>query len=112
MNHRVTEFVLLERFIADGEDAHRNTVEAWEPAVKIGIHAFNPGSSSEPVGDGMDRVITEPTLYVNVDVVMHPRDRVTVRGKLYEVDGETLEYRSPHAPTVDGNVIKLRKVDG
>lgn len=112
INHRITEFVLWERFIEDGVDAHGNAGESWAPAVSVGIHAFAPGSSTEPVGDGQDRVISESMIYVNNDVVMEPRDRVTVRGKRYEVEGETLTYRSPHGPLADGNVIKLRKVDG
>ena len=112
MKRRITEYVQVERFTSGSVDAHGNIVEQWLPAIEVGIHAFAPGSSTEPIGDGQDRVITAPTLYVNTDVVLDPRDRVTVRGKQYEVDGETLEYRSPYNPRVDGNVIKLRKVDG
>ena len=107
----ISEYVQHEVFIAGAEDDTGNTVEAWFPAVTVGIYAFDPGSSSEP-REGNDRVIVEPTLYMPSDVVMSPQDLVTVRGKKYPVEGETREWVHPTDPTRRANVVNLRRVDG
>lgn len=111
MFRKISEYVQHEAFIPGAEDDTGNTVEAWEPAVTVGIYAFDPGSSSEP-REGNDRVIVEPTLYMPSGVVMNPRDLVTVRGKRYPVEGETREWVHPTDATRRANVVTLRRVDG
>lgn len=109
---RVSETVLLERFLGDNViDDHGNDGEAWAAAEPVGIYAFDPGSSSEPREPGHDRVVVEPTVYMPAKAEFAPRDRVTARGKLYEVEGETRVWRHPNGRQ-RGNVATLRRVDG
>lgn len=107
---RVSEIVQLESFAGEGEDAHGNEAETWGAAVEVGIYAFDPGSSSEP-RDGGDRVIVEPTVYMPPAVVFAPRDRVTVRGIKYEVEGVTRQWVHPSGSS-KGNAATLRVVSG
>jgi len=76
----------------------------------VGVYAFNPGSSEEQVG-GMDRVIVQPSVFFPVGAVFGPRDHVTARGRLYEVDGETQEWVHPSGH-FRGNSAQLKRVDG
>lgn len=110
MARRISEYVQREAFIAGSTDAHGNPSESWAPAVEVGIYAFDPGSTSEP-REGGDRVIVEPTIYAPSAALFGARDRVTARGKTYEVEGETREWRHP-VGFRPGNVLTLRRVEG
>lgn len=111
MSRRVSEIVQHSVFVAGAEDAHGNPVEAWGPTVDVGVFAFDPGGTSEPVIPGHDRVITKPTLYAPEGVVFGPRDVVFARGLRYEVEGDTSVWRHPNGLR-PGNVIELKRVDG
>lgn len=111
MGRRESETVAHAAFLAGAEDAHGNPVEAWLPAVEVGVFAFDPGGSSESLIPGHDRVVTTPKLYAPPGVVFAAKDRVTARGLLYEVDGDTAVWRHPRGFR-PGNVIELRRVDG
>lgn len=125
----IAEYVQLLRFIEGAVDAHGNETESWEPAgppagettipatdlladdaSDYPVWGFDPGGSTEPAIDGRGAVITQPTLYMPPDVVFGPRDRVIVRGRTFEMDGETREWRRAVGPV--GNVASLRRVDG
>lgn len=109
MSRPVSEYVQREPFIPGAVDAHGNPAKSWGAAVTVGIYGFDPGSTSEP-REGMSRVFVEPTLYMPTDVTFNSQDRVTARGHLYEVEGETREWRQgEHRP---GNVVTLRRVEG
>ncbi|PVE94995.1 hypothetical protein [Microbacterium sp. TPD7012] len=108
----ISEYVLHEVFDPGAVDAHGNETEDWLPGVEVGVYAFDPGSSSEPREAGHDRVIVEPTLYFPAETVFDPHDRVTARGKVYEVEGETREWVHPTDSTRRANVATLRRVDG
>ncbi len=112
MRRRVTEFVAHEAFAEGAVNGHGNLAEAWGDPVQVGIYAFNPGSPEDSQEPGSDRDISTPSIYVPSSVVFDPRDRVTVRGELYEVDGDTQVFRNPYGSRMDGNQINLRKVDG
>lgn len=111
MSRRVSEFVERQVFVSGVEDAHGNPVDSWLPAVSVGVFAFDPGGSVEPLVPGHDRVITEPKLFAPEGVVFASRDRVVARGLLYEVEGDTAVWRHPNGLR-PGNVVKLRRVDG
>lgn len=111
MLRSISEYVEYEAFIKGAQDDTGNDIEAWADPVTVGVYAFDPGSSSEP-REGNDRVIVEPTLYMPSDVVMGSRDRVTVRGRVYPVEGETREWVHPTDTTRRANVVTLRRVDG
>lgn len=109
---RISEFVLREAFSAGAEDAYGNPTETWGPPVSVGIYAFNPGTTSEPFLPGHDRVVTQPAIYAPEGTVFNPRDRVTARGVVYEVDGVALDYRNPFDGSMDGIQVGLREGSG
>lgn len=111
MSRRISEYVEHQAYVAGAEDRAGNTIDGWGAANSVGIYAFDPGSSSEPREAGHDRVIVEPTLYTPSTVVFDHRDKVTARGHLFEVEGDTREWRHTDG-TRKGNVISLRRVDG
>lgn len=109
---RISETVQHEVYAGVGEDPRGNEVEAWEPAVPLGIYAFNPGGTSEPFTPGHDRVEATPTIYVPSGTQVGAHDKITVRGKSYEVDGEMRDFRNPYGAGMDGIVIELKAVTG
>lgn len=111
MSRQVSEYVQHEPFVAGAEDEHGNPIETWGPPVEVGVFGFDPGGSVEPVIPGHDRVITEPTLYAPETVVFSARDRVTARGLVFEVEGDTAVWRHPNGLR-PGNVVNLKRVDG
>lgn len=112
MRRRITEWVGHRVFNAGATDAHGNPRETWAEPVQVGIYAFNPGVPKDAQVSGSDRDISTPSLYVPLSVVMDARDRVIVRGDLFEVDGDTQVYRNPYGARMDGNQINMRKVAG
>ena len=111
MPRLVSEYVSHQRFIPGDIDEHGNAVDVWGAPVQVGVWAFDPGSSSEPRLPGQDRVIVEPTVFWPVGAVFGAHDRVTARGLLYEVEGETRVWRHPSG-TFQGNAATLRRVEG
>lgn len=112
MIRHISETVQHEIYAGTGTDAHGNVIDVWQSPVDLEIYAFNPGGTTEPAGSGSDRVITSPTLYLPSASVLSPRDRVTVRGLLYEVDGRTLDFRNPYDDSMNGNAVNLKAVEG
>jgi len=111
MSRPISETVLWSPYVPGTEDIHGNPVDTWGTPTSKGVYAFDPGSTSEPRQPGHDRVIVEPTLYVPSDVVFGFRDLMVARGKAYQVEGETREWRHTDGSLI-GNVVTLRRVDG
>ena len=107
-----SEVVSWAKFNGSVEDSRGDLIDSWATATDLGIYAFNPGGTSEPPMPGFDRVVTTPTIYVPSDKILAPRDRVTVRGKLFEVDGETSDFRNPYDSQMNGNSVNLKAVTG
>lgn len=114
MSRRISETVEHEVYSPGSTDSHGNEIESWAPAVELGIYAFNPGGTSEPITPGQDRVITTPTLYVPTGTVVSSRDRITVAGEptRFEVDGDLRPFRNPYDSSMDGCVVNLKAVSG
>lgn len=113
----ISETVQHEVFTGTSRDAHGNTVETWADAVSLGIYAFNPGTSSETSGSSAAsgheaRTVTTPSIYLPSTASVSARDRITVRGKRFEVDGEPLDFRNPYGGEMNGKSISLKAVDG
>lgn len=108
----ISEIVQHRKYNGTTTDSRGNEVESWADPVDLGIYAFNPGGTSEPFTPGHDRVVSTPSMYVPLGTVVGAHDKVTVRGKAYEVDGEVLDFRNPYGSLMDGLVIELKAVDG
>lgn len=111
MPREISEYVQHAPVIEGAVDAHGNATQAWGDPVDVGIWAFDPGSSSEPRLPGQGRVIVEPTVFWPEGVVFGPDDQIIARGLLYEVEGETREWKHPNGE-FSGNVATLRRVRG
>ncbi|RLP74354.1 hypothetical protein D9V32_13480 [Mycetocola tolaasinivorans] len=111
MSRRVSEYVLWEQFKQAGTDPHGEPIGEYLPPQRLGIYALDEGSSSEPRMPGHDRVIVEPTIYFPMGKEPGHRDRITARGKVYEVEGETRNWPHPNQGP-KGAVISVRRVDG
>lgn len=111
MTRQTSETVQRKVHSFGAKDAHGNKTHVWAAPAPVDIYAFDPGTTTEPRLPGQQRVITTPTLYFPAGTVFAPLDRVVARGKEYEVDGETDEWRHPNG-RVRGNVVALRRVTG
>lgn len=110
---RISEFVQHEAFVPGAEDAHGNEIESWAAPVALGIYAYNPSSSSEVLIDGhMHRVDSTPTIYLPSSSTVSNRDRISARGKTFEVDGDPADFRNPFDSSMDGVSIDLKAVTG
>lgn len=108
----ISEQVQHQAFNGSSSDAYNNTVPSWGSPVPVDVYAFDPGGSAEVlVGGHVQRVVTTPQLFMPSTVVFNPLDRVTVRGVLYEVDGETAQWKHPDG-SQRGSTVKLRRVTG
>lgn len=86
----------------------------WDTADTLALSdlAFNPGSSNEPREVGRNAVITQPEVYGPVGIDVLAGDRLEIRGRTYEVEGDVSEWRSPFTGWEAGVVIKLQAVEG
>lgn len=107
------ETVLWERYVADTYDPRGNLIDEWEPPVDLTHCGFDPGSSIEPRDGTSQRVITSPTLYPPKGSPLGPRDKITARGLVYEIEGEPADWRHPMTGWDPGLlVVILRRVTG
>jgi hypothetical protein len=74
--------------------------------------AFDPGDSLEPLAAGRDAVLTKPTVYAPSGSDVTALDRLIVRGRTWQVDGDPSDYRSPFSGWRPGMVIHLKAVSG
>lgn len=109
----ISEITQLERYNGTTTDPKGNDVESWASPVDLGIYAFNPGGTSEPFTEGHQaRVVSVPCIYTPRTALVGARDRITVRGKRYEVDGDPLDFRNPYGSEMDCLQINLKAVTG
>lgn len=74
--------------------------------------AFDPGGSLEPTEQGRTSVITQPTVYAPPGSDVLAGDRLVVRGRTWDVDGDPADWRSPFTGWEPGMVIKVKAVTG
>lgn len=74
--------------------------------------AFDPGTSTEPLERGRDAVLTQPTVYAPAGSDVLAGDRLVVRGRTWEVDGDPGDFRSPFTGWHPGVAIALKAVSG
>lgn len=107
------ETVVFEAFNPGAKDSHGNSIEAYRAGVPVDGWAFNPGGSVETYEPGRDKVVSAPQLLrQETDFIPGTRDRCTVRGRQYLVDGEPAVWKNPFTGWQPGLVVTLEAVDG
>jgi hypothetical protein len=76
------------------------------------LGGFNPGQSSEPLQDARNAVTTQPEFYTDFGSDVLAGDRLVVRGKTYDVDGDPADWHSPFTGWEPGMVIPLKRTEG
>lgn len=90
-----------------------NTALDWTtPSTLVLRGAFDPGSSVELSDVARDSVTTQPSFLTDFGADVRAGDRLTVRGRTWDVDGDPAEYRSPFSGWEAGMVVKLKAVSG
>lgn len=86
----------------------------WDAPDELDIDGcgFNPGQSSEPLQEARNAVTSQPEVYAPFGSDVLSGDRIVVRGKTYDVDGEPADWRSPFSGWSPGMVIVLKRVEG
>jgi len=83
----------------------------WSAPLEIQfLGAFAPSGSTEPVELGRDSVVTKPAVYAPFGVDVLAGDRIVVRSRVWEVDGDPAQWRMPGWDA--GVEIKLQAVAG
>ncbi len=106
------ESAVFEARVSGSEDSHGNPVASWGSPVTVDGCAFAPQGSVESFEPGRNAVVTSPTLYCPPGTSVSSRDRVTVRGLLYEVDGDPAVWRNPYTGWDPGVAVVLERVSG
>jgi hypothetical protein len=90
------------------------TGTSWDTPDELDIPgcAFDPGTSTEPLEVGRTAVITQPRVFVPFGADILPGDRVVVRERTWEVDGDVAEWRSPYSGWTPGTEVRLKAVEG
>lgn len=79
---------------------------------RIVVGAFAPGSTSEDVLTRGDTTYTLATAYLPYDTDIVATDQVRARGRVWQVDGDPLAWRSPGTGRQAGLQVGLRSVRG
>lgn len=97
-----------------GVDAHGDPVPGTLTVQDVENVAVAKTSTVEPREDGSMRLVEETTLYFSPAIVTGRRDKFTVRGELYEVEGGSAldAWRNPFTGAVPGSEVKVRRVSG
>lgn len=103
---------MFEARVTGVEDAHGNPVESWSPPVVVEGCAFAPQGTVETFTPGRNMVSSSPMLYVPTGTVVSARDRVTVRGSRFLVDGDPAVWVNPYTGSRPGVAVKLERVAG
>ena len=124
------ETVTFEALSTSATDAHGNPVESFVDPVDVPGCGFDPGGTVETYTPGRDAVVSSPRLFIPSGVFVYEetnlfvldefgsrygvnaRDRVTVRGIRYEVQGDPADWINPFTGWSPGGVVNLSRVAG
>lgn len=114
VRHRHGETVQWHQYTDGGLDDHGDPAPGEELTRDVENVAVAKSAVQEPRDGGGYRLVEETTLYISPPIVVTRRDRFTVRGELYEVEGGSAldEWRNPFTGATPGSEIKVRRVSG
>ena len=95
-------------------DRYSNTVENWATPSEVEVDGVGvePRPSSEDHRDARNAVTSGFTLYVPAGTAVTAKNRIRVRGDVYEVDGEPAEWRNPFTGWQPGLVVQTKRMEG
>lgn len=98
-------------------DSMGNPVEDWSvpTSAPVGPCAISttPGQTADPFRVGRNPLDIDAVLYVSATTVdVAARDRIEMRGRTYNVDGEPFRWRSPFTGLDYGWVVCLTVREG
>lgn len=96
-------------------DARGNVAKTWSAGTEVAVGGWATTTTDELTESGREAGIERLSVYgtaANLSV-FSPRDRATVDGVLYELDGPVSDYsHSPFTPALDRAVIVLKRIEG
>jgi hypothetical protein len=99
-------------YVAGAEDLHGNPADTWGTPVATAAFWWTP-TATEPAIAGHDRLIVSRVLVVDSATPIGPRDRVTMPGGVFEVDGHAEDYdHGPFSYSPNRKPINLKRVEG
>jgi hypothetical protein len=107
------ETVIVHTRVQGADDPYGQPTWTWTDTDVDGV-AFDPGSSSEGEQPWRQEMETRPNLLDPSGVlgqVASATSRVTVRGEVYEADGEPRQFVQPWV-NFTGTQLFLRRVEG
>lgn len=105
------ETVLISARTQTGTDRYGKPVYGWAPSVSVNGCAVAPRGSAEGPQVGRQQVITGVSVYLPGQPQVGPYDRLTIRGVVYEVEGEPGDWRSPYSGR-RGTEVAASRVEG
>lgn len=107
------EPLYVRTYTPGANDAHGNPVDDWGEPHLVNVFAVAPRYASfEPFMTRRSVVVVGLTVLAPYGVAIGPRDRVTVHGIEYEVEGEPGDYTHGPFGYVPGIEIALKRVEG
>lgn len=95
-------------------DEYHNTVTSWvTPTLTVvaGV-GVEPRPAGERTLDARNATVSGFTLYLPAGTVVDPNDRVEVRGRTLEVDGDVADWVNPFTGWAPGSVLQTKVVTG
>lgn len=109
------EPITVTTLTQSGTDDYGDPVTASTSIVRTG--AFAPAIGSEST-NGQDQVVTQPQVFFtgqdadDVAAVIDSASTLTVRGLVYQVDGDPGDWRSPFTGWHAGLTVPLKRTAG
>lgn len=94
--------------------SNEETLGTWEDAAELEIEgvAIAPSSSSEPLNDNRQQVISGMSIYGAPDMDVLPADRIRARTGLWDVAGENVVWTNPFTGWTPGSEFPIKKAVG
>lgn len=99
----------LTRYVEGATDRNGDPVDAWEPPVTILAYSIGPRGTDEK---GNVTTTTGLTVGLPSDYGIGPRDRVTLDGEMWRVDGELVNSNRGPWSWAPGYVLTLERTEG
>jgi hypothetical protein len=109
------ETVVRERRkLVEDPYSEEETLADWTDPDKIDLEgvAIAPSSSTEPVSDARQQVITQMSIYCAPTDDVLPKDRIRARSGLWSVEGEVADWKNALTGWNPGAEFRIKKVSG